>query len=76
MTVESYYNDREGSFDFLLENSGGSVMLDHCSSTYAHSVAKISLFGVALWHIPSSPKVIIQVNYAGQLWGPLCYNTC
>jgi len=61
VSIEAYHADRMLGFDFLLENSGGSVMLDHCSPTYTHSIATVSLFGVPLWHISSSPKVIIQV---------------
>lgn len=62
MSLEVYGADRIGNFDFVLENAGGSVMLDHCSLTYTHSVATVTLFGFTLWHIPSSPKVIIQVS--------------
>lgn len=61
-SLEAYSADRIGSFDFVLENAGGSVMLDRCSSTYSHSVAQLSLFGFSFYHYPSSPKVIIQVR--------------
>ena len=61
-SLQAYNADRVGSFDFALENAGGSVVLDRCSSTYSHSVAQLSLFGFTLWHVPSSPKVIIQVR--------------
>ena len=61
-SLQAYNADRVGSFDFALENAGGSVVLDRCSSTYSDSVAQLSLFGFTLWHVPSSPKVIIQVR--------------
>jgi len=60
--VESYHSNREGSFDFLLQNSGGLVMLEHCSPTYPHSVGTVKAFGIALFDVPSSPHMIIQVS--------------
>ncbi len=62
MAVESYHNNRDGSYDFLLENSGGFVMVEHCSPTYAHSVGTVKAFGIPLFDIPSSPQIIIQVS--------------
>ncbi len=57
-----YSADRVGRFDFALEKSGGSVMLDRCSPSFDHAVTSVSLLGILpLWHVPSTPKVIIQV---------------
>lgn len=61
-SLRLYGADRIGSFDYVLENAGGSVMLDYCSRTYSQSTATIRLFGFILWYITSSPKVIIQVS--------------
>ena len=63
LSLQAYSADRIGMFDFALENAGGSIMLDWCSPTYSHSVAHISFLGLTLWHVPSSPKVIIQVRW-------------
>ena len=65
VSLQVYGADRIGSYDFVLENAGGSVMLGHCSQTYSHSIATMRLFGFTLWHFPSSPKVIIQVRCVG-----------
>ena len=61
LSLAKYSADRIGKFDFALENSGGSVLLDMCSKTYTPSVATVSLFGFSLWHVATTPKVIIQV---------------
>ena len=61
LSLAKYSADRIGKFDFALENSGGSVILDMCSKTYTPSLATVSLFGVSLWHVATTPKVIIQV---------------
>ena len=63
LSLAKYSADKIGIFDFALENSGGSVILDRCSKTYTPSLATVSLFGFALWHVATSPKVIIQVHY-------------
>lgn len=61
LSLAKYSADRIGKFDFALENSGGSVILDMCSKTYTPSLATVSLFGFPLWHVATTPKVIIQV---------------
>ena len=61
LSLAKYSADRIGKFDFALENSGGSVLLDMCSKTYTPSLATVSLFGFSLWHVATTPKVIIQV---------------
>ena len=61
LSLAKYSADRIGKFDFALENSGGSVLLDMCSKTYTPSLATVSLFGFPLWHVATTPKVIIQV---------------
>ena len=61
LSLAKYSADRIGKFDFALENSGGSVVLDMCSKTYTPSLATVSLFGYPLWHVATTPKVIIQV---------------
>ena len=62
LSLAKYSADRIGKFDFALENSGGSVIIDKCSKTYSPSVATVSVFGYPLWHVSSTPKVIIQVS--------------
>lgn len=57
-----YSADRIAKFDFALENSGGSVIVNKCSKTYPPALATYSVMGIPLWSIPSSPKAIIQVN--------------
>jgi hypothetical protein len=64
ISLAKYSADRIGKFDFALENSGGSVLLDMCSKTYTPSLATVSLFGFSLWHVATTPKVIIQVTVA------------
>lgn len=63
LSLAKFSADRIGKFDFALENSGGSVILDKCSNTYAPSIASVSLFGYQVWPVTSTPKVIIQVKY-------------
>ena len=64
-SLRRYSADRIGKFDFALESSGGSLV--RSSSTFTHSVHSVSLFGVIpLWHVMSSPKVIIQVRGEGR----------
>ena len=62
LSLAKYSADRIGKFDFALENSGGSVILDMCSKTYTPSLATVSLFGFPVWHVTATPKVIIQVS--------------
>ena len=62
LSLAKYSADRIGKFDFALENSGGSVVIDKCSKTYTPSVATVSVFGYPLWHVSSTPKIIIQVS--------------
>lgn len=63
MALRRYGADRIGKFDFALESSGGSVMLNECSPTYAQTLTSVSLFGVIpLWNYVSTPKVIIRVR--------------
>ena len=62
LSLAKYSADKIGKFDFALENSGGSVVLDMCSNTYTPSLATVSLFGFVLWHVATTPKVIIQVH--------------
>ncbi len=67
LSLRKFAADRIGKFDFALESSGGSVMLNHCSPTYAHTVTSVSLLGIVpLWHITSTPKIIIQVSTFGK----------
>lgn len=61
-SLERYSADKIGKFDFALENAGGSVLMDKCSPTYSRSLARVSLFGIPLWHVSGSPKLIIQVS--------------
>ena len=62
LSLARYSADKIGKFDFALENSGGSVILNMCSNTYTPSLATVSLFGYPVWHVATTPKVIIQVS--------------
>ena len=62
MSLERYSADRIAKFDFALENSGGSVLLDKCSPTFPQSLSSVHLFGIPLWYISGTPKIIIQVS--------------
>lgn len=70
IALRKYSADRIGKFDFALESSGGSIMLNYCSPTYAHTMTSVTLLGVIpLWHYMSTPKVIIEPSmYPGNCW--------
>lgn len=69
LSLRRYSADRIGRFDFALESSGGSVMLNKCSPTYSRTVTSISLFGmIPLWNYISTPKVIIRVRASMFAW--------
>ncbi|XP_064405873.1 SUN domain-containing protein 1-like [Halichondria panicea] len=69
MSLERYSADRIAKFDFALENSGGSVLLDKCSPTFPQSLSSVHLFGIPLWYISGTPKIIIQPEvYPGDCW--------
>ena len=61
-TLAIYSADRIAKFDFALEDAGGSVVTNQCSKTYTPTLATVSLFGIPLWHVSTSPKAIIQVR--------------
>ena len=63
--LAKYSADRIGKFDFALENVGGVVVQDKCSETFSPSLATVSLFGIPLFHVTSSPRAIIQVREEG-----------
>eukprot|EP00731_Ephydatia_muelleri_P010887 Em0005g1473a len=61
--------DRIAKFDFALESAGGSVLIKHCSPTYATSQSSISLFGVPVFYLKTAPNSIIQPQvYPGDCW--------
>lgn len=62
LSLERYSADRIEKFDFALENSGGSVLLDKCSTTFPQSLSSCTLFGVPLWHVSGTANIIIQVS--------------
>ena len=71
LALDRYSADRVGKFDFALENSGGSVILDKCSPTFTQSLSTITLFGLPLWRtcVTGSAKLIIQVSsYSTRVW--------
>ena len=59
--MAKYSADTIGKFDFALESAGGTVLLNKCSQSYTPSLAAVTLLGLTLWHVSSTPKVIIQV---------------
>lgn len=59
--IAKYSADTIGKFDFALESAGGSVLLNKCSKSYSSSLATVSILSIPLWHVASTPKVIIQV---------------
>ena len=64
-----YSADRIAKFDFALESAGGSVLIKHCSPTYAPSQSSISLFGVPVFYLKTAPNSIIQPQvYPGDCW--------
>lgn len=69
-SLRKFGADRIGKFDFALESSGGSVMLNECSATYAHTLTSVSLLGlIPLWYYMSNPKIIIEPSlYPGNCW--------
>lgn len=68
-TLAIYSADRIAKFDFALEDAGGSVVTNQCSKTYTPTLATVSLFGIPLWHVSTSPKAIIQPQvYPGDCW--------
>ena len=69
LSLHIYGADKIGSYDFVLENAGGAVMLDYCSKSYTDAIASITLFGFNLWHFLSNPKVIIQVSLGNKIRG-------
>ena len=72
MSLERYSADRIAKFDFALENSGGNVLLDKCSPTFPQSLTSCTVFGIPLWYIAGTPKIIIQVSARHALGLFLC----
>ncbi|KAM9305018.1 SUN domain-containing protein 1 [Gastrophryne carolinensis] len=64
-----YSQDRTGIVDFALESGGGSILGTRCSETYGTKTALLSLFGIPLWYLSQSPRVVIQPDmYPGNCW--------
>ena len=73
LALDRYSADRIEKFDFALENSGGSVILDKSSPSFPQSLSTVSVFGVPLWRtlnfVPGSAKLIIKVSsYNTRIW--------
>ncbi|XP_075035739.1 SUN domain-containing protein 1 isoform X5 [Mixophyes fleayi] len=67
--LKLYSQDRTGMVDFALESGGGSVLGTRCSETYETKTALVSLFGIPLWYLSQSPRVVIQPDmYPGNCW--------
>ncbi|KAB1263471.1 SUN domain-containing protein 1 [Camelus dromedarius] len=60
--LKLYSQDKTGMVDFALESGGGSILSTRCSETYETRTALISLFGIPLWYLSQSPRVVIQVS--------------
>ena len=68
-SLARYSADRIAKFDFALENAGGTVVIKHCSPTYAPSQSSVSLFGVPLYYFKNAPNAIIQPQvHPGDCW--------
>ncbi|XP_044151229.1 SUN domain-containing protein 1 isoform X1 [Bufo gargarizans] len=67
--LKLYSQDRTGMVDFALESGGGSILGTRCSETYETKTALVSLFGIPLWYLSQSPRVVIQPDmYPGNCW--------
>ncbi|XP_040212699.1 SUN domain-containing protein 1 isoform X2 [Rana temporaria] len=67
--LKLYSQDRTGMVDFALESGGGSILGTRCSETYGTKTALLSLFGIPLWYLSQSPRVVIQPDmYPGNCW--------
>nr|XP_031532719.1 SUN domain-containing protein 1 isoform X9 [Vicugna pacos] len=67
--LKLYSQDKTGMVDFALESGGGSILSTRCSETYETRTALISLFGIPLWYLSQSPRVVIQPDiYPGNCW--------
>lgn len=67
--LKLYSQDRTGMVDFALESGGGSILGTRCSETYETKTALVSLFGLPLWYLSQSPRVVIQPDmYPGNCW--------
>ncbi|XP_075686411.1 SUN domain-containing protein 1 isoform X9 [Rhinoderma darwinii] len=67
--LKLYAQDRTGMVDFALESGGGSILGTRCSETYETKSALVSLFGIPLWYLSQSPRVVIQPDmYPGNCW--------
>ncbi|XP_068100698.1 SUN domain-containing protein 1 isoform X4 [Hyperolius riggenbachi] len=67
--LKLYAQDRTGMVDFALESGGGSILGTRCSETYGTKTALLSLFGIPLWYLSQSPRVVIQPDmYPGNCW--------
>ncbi|XP_077130975.1 SUN domain-containing protein 1 isoform X1 [Ranitomeya variabilis] len=67
--LKLYAQDRTGMVDFALESGGGSILGTRCSETYETKTALVSLFGIPLWYLSQSPRVVIQPDmYPGNCW--------
>ncbi|XP_071976564.1 SUN domain-containing protein 1 isoform X6 [Engystomops pustulosus] len=67
--LKLYSQDRTGMVDFALESGGGSILGTRCTETYETKTALVSLFGIPLWYLSQSPRVVIQPDmYPGNCW--------
>ncbi|KAM4024703.1 SUN domain-containing protein 1 isoform 2-T3 [Anomaloglossus baeobatrachus] len=67
--LKLYSQDRTGMVDFALESGGGSILGTRCSETYETKTALMSLFGIPLWYLSQSPRVVIQPDmHPGNCW--------
>ncbi|XP_078467315.1 uncharacterized protein LOC144730392 isoform X1 [Lampetra planeri] len=64
-----YSADRIGQVDYALESAGGSILSTRCTETYETKTAMVSFFGLPIWHLSQSPRVIIQPDVnPGNCW--------
>ncbi|TNM85347.1 hypothetical protein fugu_007618 [Takifugu bimaculatus] len=56
--------------DFALESQGASVISSRCSQTYTSTSGCLTLFGIPLWSLFTSPRTAIQGSpiLAGTCW--------
>lgn len=68
-TLDKFSADKTGKADFALESAGGSILYSRCSPTYDSGNTYVSLYGIRLWSVVNSPRIVIQPGVLpGQCW--------
>uniref|UniRef100_A0A913HCW7 SUN domain-containing protein n=1 Tax=Strongyloides stercoralis TaxID=6248 RepID=A0A913HCW7_STRER len=67
--LEKYDNDKTGLVDYALESSGGVVVGTRCTKQYNELSRIESLWGIPLWYVRYSPRIVIQRKSQGTIPG-------